>query len=132
MHDSYQSSMRQVLASMRPSNDSCVFLAFRRHVTVMLLSHDVCVVQDNTLIVTGSSDKNIKIWGMDFGDCHRSIFAHDDSIMALQVSVLPVVFASGHRCCLQEGVIVYKRVSLFTSDVVVAYKWYCSLFVSGY
>ena len=35
--------------------------------------------------MTGSSDKNIKIWGLDFGDCHRSIFAHDDSIMCVQV-----------------------------------------------
>ena len=45
--------------------------------------------QDNTLIVTGSSDKNIKIWGLDFGDCHRSLFAHDNSIMALQVGGSP-------------------------------------------
>ena len=36
-------------------------------------------------MVTGSADKNIKIWGLDFGDCHRSIFAHDDSIMGVQV-----------------------------------------------
>lgn len=33
------------------------------------------------MIVTSSADKNVKIWGMDFGDCHRSIFAHDDSVM---------------------------------------------------
>jgi U3 small nucleolar RNA-associated protein 12 len=32
-------------------------------------------------LVTGSADKNIKIWGLDFGDCHKSIFAHSDSIM---------------------------------------------------
>jgi U3 small nucleolar RNA-associated protein 12 len=32
------------------------------------------------MIVTSSADKTVKIWGMDFGDCHRSIFAHDDSI----------------------------------------------------
>lgn len=42
-------------------------------------------VQDSTLLVTGSADKNIKFWGLDFGDCHKSIFAHDDSIMAIQV-----------------------------------------------
>ena len=28
------------------------------------------------LLVTGSADKNLKIWGLDFGDCHKSIFAH--------------------------------------------------------
>lgn len=39
---------------------------------------------DSTLIVTGSADRNIKIWGLDFGDCHKSIFAHDDSVTAVQ------------------------------------------------
>ena len=32
-------------------------------------------------MITCSADKNVKIWGLDFGDCHKSIFAHDDSIM---------------------------------------------------
>lgn len=36
---------------------------------------------DSKLIVTCSADKNVKIWGLDFGDCHKSIFAHDDSVM---------------------------------------------------
>lgn len=36
---------------------------------------------DSNLIVTCSSDKNVKIWGLDFGDCHKSIFAHDESVM---------------------------------------------------
>lgn len=29
-------------------------------------------------MATGSADKTVKIWGLDFGDCHRSLFAHDD------------------------------------------------------
>lgn len=36
---------------------------------------------DSKLIITCSADKNIKIWGLDFGDCHRSLFAHDESVM---------------------------------------------------
>lgn len=39
------------------------------------------VSSDSSLLVSGSADKNIKIWGLDFGDCHRSLFAHDDSVM---------------------------------------------------
>lgn len=39
---------------------------------------------DSALIATGSADRNIKVWGMDFGDCHKSIFAHDDSVTSLQ------------------------------------------------
>ena len=41
--------------------------------------------QDSTLLVTCSADKNIRIWGLDFGDCHKSLFAHDDSIMGVKV-----------------------------------------------
>jgi hypothetical protein len=57
-------------------------------VKVSLYGHKLPVLcmdisDDNTLLVTGSADKNIKIWGLDFGDCHKSIFAHSDSIMSL-------------------------------------------------
>lgn len=41
------------------------------------------ISSDSTLIATGSADRNIKIWGLDFGDCHKSIFAHDDSVTGL-------------------------------------------------
>ena len=37
--------------------------------------------QDSSLIITGSADKNIKIWGLDYGDCHKSIFGHDDRLV---------------------------------------------------
>lgn len=39
------------------------------------------ISSDSHLLVSGSADKNIKIWGLDFGDCHRSLFAHGDSVM---------------------------------------------------
>lgn len=42
---------------------------------------------DSKLIVTCSADKNIRIWGLDFGDCHKALFAHQDSI--LQVTFVP-------------------------------------------
>lgn len=42
---------------------------------------------DSKLIVTSSADKNVRLWGLDFGDCHRAFFAHQDSIM--QVSFIP-------------------------------------------
>ena len=31
---------------------------------------------DSTLLATGSADKNLKLWGLDFGDCHKSFLAH--------------------------------------------------------
>lgn len=39
------------------------------------------ISDDSRLLVTCSADKNIKIWGLDFGDCHKSIFGHDESIV---------------------------------------------------
>ena len=44
-----------------------------------ILSMDIS--SDSTLLVSGSADKSIKVWGLDFGDCHKSIFAHNDSVM---------------------------------------------------
>jgi U3 small nucleolar RNA-associated protein 12 len=34
-------------------------------------------------LLIGSADKTIKIWGLDFGDCHRSLIAHEDSVTSL-------------------------------------------------
>ena len=38
---------------------------------------------DSKLIVTCSADKTVRLWGLDFGDCHKSLLAHEDSIMAV-------------------------------------------------
>jgi U3 small nucleolar RNA-associated protein 12 len=38
--------------------------------------HYLSISSDNTLLVTAGNDKNIKIWGTDFGDCKKSILAH--------------------------------------------------------
>lgn len=57
------------------------FLSLYGH-KLPVLSMDIS--SDSTLLISGSADKNIKIWGLDFGDCHRSIFAHSDSIMQVR------------------------------------------------
>ncbi|ODO09357.1 hypothetical protein I350_02957 [Cryptococcus amylolentus CBS 6273] len=56
------------------------FLSLYGH-KLPVLSLDIST--DSKLIVTCSADKNVKIWGMDFGDCHKSIFAHDEAIMGV-------------------------------------------------
>ena len=50
-----------------------------------VLSMDISF--DSKLIVTCSADKNLRLWGLDFGDCHKAFFAHQDSI--LQVAFVP-------------------------------------------
>ena len=48
---------------------------------------DMDISYDSKLIVTCSADKNVRIWGLDFGDCHKALFAHQDSVM--QVAFVP-------------------------------------------
>lgn len=73
-----------------------------------VLSMDIS--SDSTLLVTASADKNIKIWGLDFNDCHKSIFAHQDSVMQVGhlheqpliasrfVSIAPSSFIEHSQC----------------------------------
>lgn len=38
---------------------------------------------DSKLVVTSSADKTVRVWGLDFGDCHKTFFAHNDSILTV-------------------------------------------------
>lgn len=35
---------------------------------------------DNELIATGSADKTVKLWGLDFGDCHRCVTTNESML----------------------------------------------------
>ena len=66
-----------------------VFYADTLKFFLSLYGHKLPVVsmdisRDNTLLVTGSGDKNVKLWGLDFGDCHKSFFAHQDVITGVK------------------------------------------------
>jgi len=61
-----------------------------------VLSMDIS--SDSTLLVTGSADKNIKIWGLDFNDCHKSIFAHQDSVMQVNAETFLFPSPMGQFC----------------------------------
>lgn len=74
------------------------------------------VSDDSTLLVTGSSDKNVKIWGLDFGDCHKSIFAHDDSVMQVCFQPRTHYFMSAGK----DGTVKYWDADHFEMIHVVA------------
>ncbi|XP_059475332.1 WD repeat-containing protein 3 [Neocloeon triangulifer] len=81
-------NMRYVAASLLDSTVKIFFLDTLKFF-VSLYGHKLPVLCmdisfDSTVICTGSADRNVKIWGLDFGDCHKSIFAHDDSIKGLK------------------------------------------------
>lgn len=48
------------------------------------------ISSDSKLIATSSADKNVRVWGLDFGDCHKAFFAHSDSVMAVSFIKHPV------------------------------------------
>ena len=39
---------------------------------------------DDAILASGGADKSIKIWGLDFGDTHRTLYGHTDSITDLK------------------------------------------------
>jgi len=39
---------------------------------------------DDAILASGGADKSIKIWGLDFGDTHRTMYGHSDSITDLK------------------------------------------------
>ena len=39
---------------------------------------------DDSILASGGADKTIKIWGLDFGDTHRTLHGHTDSITDLR------------------------------------------------
>lgn len=43
----------------------------------------IVISSDSKLLISSSADKNIKIWSLEFGDCRKSIFAHQDVITSL-------------------------------------------------
>lgn len=72
------------------------FLSLYGH-KLPVLSLDIS--SDGALLASGSADKNLKVWGMDFGDCHRSLFAHQDSVMQVRARAQrgPYVARSWHQ-----------------------------------
>ena len=41
------------------------------------------ISSDGALLVSGGADKSVRVWGLDFGDCHRSMRGHSDSVTAV-------------------------------------------------
>lgn len=84
------------------------------------LSHFPLIPVSLPLATTGSADKTIKIWGLDFGDCHRSLHAHEDSVSCLRFQPSTHYFFSAGK----DGVIKYwdaDRYVLYCTTQICTY-----------
>jgi WD40 repeat protein len=69
----------------------------------------LAISTDNTLLISGSADKNVKIWGLDFGDCHRSLFAHSEAVTALAfVPKTHLFFSAGRDKTIKARLLLYS------------------------
>lgn len=39
------------------------------------------ISSDSLLLVSGGADKSVRVWGLDFGDCRKSMRGHTDSVI---------------------------------------------------
>ena len=67
--------------------------------------------------------QNVKLWGLDFGDCHCSLFAHSDSVMAVAfVAATHHFFTAG-----KDGLVKYwdgdSREQIMSLDLHRAEVW---------
>jgi U3 small nucleolar RNA-associated protein 12 len=60
-----------------------------------ILTYDAS--SDFNLLITGSVDKDIKIWGLDFGNCVKSIFAHSEAVTIVKFVKDTHYFFSGSK-----------------------------------
>ena len=78
----------ELLAVCLLDNTIIIFLVCIMKTLLRLFGHKLPVLSldithDSTILASGSADKSIKIWGLDFGNCLRSIIPHTDAIMCV-------------------------------------------------
>ena len=70
------------------------FLSLYGHKLPLLCA---AVSYDSQLVVTGSADKTVKIWGLDFGDCHRCVRSYSFTNPRTPAAVISPATLAG-RC----------------------------------
>jgi U3 small nucleolar RNA-associated protein 12 len=91
----------RLLAVATLDNTVKIFFTESLKLFLNLYGHKLPVVSmsissDSKLIATSSADKNIRLWGLDFGDCHKALFGHNDTIMAVNFIPQPPNSADTH------------------------------------
>jgi U3 small nucleolar RNA-associated protein 12 len=78
------------------------------------------ISSDGALLVSGGLDKSIKIWGMDFGDCHKTLPAHNDIVTCVRFIKDTHFFISCSKDCTLKyyDADTFEFISLLTNDLL--------------
>lgn len=77
---------------------------------------------DDTLIVSGSSDKYLRVWGTDFGDCHFALLAHGSPVTQVKfVKDTHYILSVGRDGCVKywdaDRRLLVKEIATLNQDV---------------
>lgn len=77
---------------------------------------------DDTLIVSGSSDKYLRVWGTDFGDCHFGLLAHGSPVTQVRfVKDTHYILSVGRDGCVKywdaDRRLLIKEIATLTQDI---------------
>jgi len=83
-------------------NGIIIFNASTGSQTAVLPGHTDYVISlafssDGTLLVSGSSDKTVKLWDVQTGGVVKTFYGHTESILSVSISVTNTMIASGSR-----------------------------------
>ena len=108
----------ELLAVCLLDNTIIVFLVHTMKTMLRLYGHKLPVhsldiTHDSTILASGSADKSIKIWGLDFGNCLRSIISHSVAINCV------VFIPNTHQLFSSGRDNVIKLVDIDTTDEIL-------------
>ena len=92
--DKYLVSLQNSQIYIQYSDTHKNFLKLYGH-KMPILAYDLS--SDNNLLATGSVDKDIRLWDMDFGHSIKTIFAHQEAITAVKFIPETHYLLSGSR-----------------------------------
>jgi len=70
---------------------------------------------DDVLLASSGADKTIKIWGLDFGDTHRTLYGHQDSVTDLRF----VKRTHNFFTCSKDGTVRYWDADRFAQILLL-------------
>ncbi|XP_064609365.1 WD repeat-containing protein 41-like [Liolophura sinensis] len=109
-----------VIWNIKTAQKSCVLYGHTRPVACMLLLAPSSEGFEDPMLVTGSSDKQIKVWDIETGECVQTVLDHSSSVRSLLSLENGSLFCSGgKKLCVwtRKGQLLSSTLSLNDEDI---------------